>query len=140
MKKSPARTTTKTKTWTDPIPTKLDPTDFAWLELLCTRSELKRAQVIRRSLRLLAKEVAARPDWNWQHDTAKPLPPLTPEQQRELDGVAEPANAFEETNARARAAAERERQEKLAAAEAEAKRLEEAAAKAQAEARRLRGH
>lgn len=87
---------------TDPIPTKLHENDAAWLDLICRRSGLKRAEVIRRAVRVLALEVQERPKWNWVQETAKEMPVLTEEQKAEIGEA--PAKDFNEANARARAA------------------------------------
>jgi hypothetical protein len=93
---------------TDPIPTKLHENDAAWLDLICSRTGMKRAEVIRRAIRVLAQEVQQRPKWNWVQETAKEMPPLDSQQKLEL-GNEPPAN-FDEANARAKAKAAEDRQ------------------------------
>lgn len=93
---------------TDPIPTKLDDNDGAWLTLLCKRTGLKKSEVIRRSVRVLAQAAAERPKWNWVSETSQPMPPLTAEQQAEM-GDQGPKD-FDDANARAKEKAEADRQ------------------------------
>lgn len=127
--------------WSDPIPTKLEPTDFDWLELLCKRSGLKRSNIIRRALRILAAEAKKRPEWNWVQETAEPLPPLPKELKAEVDGGGATTPSFSAMNAKAHAAAEAQRKEirlkndrERQALLAKAKRLEAEAARAEAAA------
>lgn len=130
MKKKP----TSSKIPDNPLPTKFDPTDRAWLELLRNETGLNRSMIIRRAVRLLAAEVKARPDWNWVQDTANPMSPPP----KSLTRAAKGDESFSETNARARATAEAERRAKLAEAEAEATRLAEEARAAEQKVAALR--
>jgi hypothetical protein len=85
---------------TDPIPTKLDDTDGAWLELLAKRTGLKKSEIIRRAVRTLATAVAENPKLNWIGDTSRAMPPLSAEQQAEIDDHG--PKTFEDANARAK--------------------------------------
>lgn len=71
----------------DPVPTKFFENDLQWADLVCKRSGLGRAEVIRRSVRLLAAAVKANPTWNWVKETAEELPPLSPAELAELNGT-----------------------------------------------------
>lgn len=108
----------------DPIPTKFFNNDLAWLDLTVARSGLGRADVIRRSVRLLAAAVKANPNWNWVKETSQQLPALTEEEKAEIEpgtkislpGMAQPMEgmprgagnppAFDKANARAKAEAD----------------------------------
>lgn len=107
---------------TDPIPTKFFSNDLDWVDLICMRSGLGRAEVIRRSVRVLAAAVKGNPGWNWVAETSKPLPALTEAERAEmnpqpagiklpgLDATVKIPNAgtveFDRANAKAKAAAE----------------------------------
>lgn len=73
----------------DPVPTKFFRNDLDWLDLVARRSGLGRAEVVRRSVRLLAAAVEANPKWNWVKETADELPPLTEQQRADLGGAAQ---------------------------------------------------
>lgn len=108
----------------DPVPTKFFKNDLDWLDLVVRRSGLGRAEVIRRSVRLLAAAVKANPTWNWVKETADELPPLSTEERAEIGDKAKPEGftlpglagrvhvpavnkaSFEDTNAVAKAKAD----------------------------------
>ncbi len=91
---------------TDPIPTKLDESDAAWLDLLCKRTGLKRSEVIRRAVRTLARVANGDPKWNWVEETAAPMPPLPAHLSSELGRM---PKTFSDTNDRAKNQAAEER-------------------------------
>jgi hypothetical protein len=68
----------------DPIPQKFHANDLDWLDLTAKRSGLNRAEVIRRSVRLLVASAKSNPDWNWVRETSQELPPLGPMERAEL--------------------------------------------------------
>lgn len=107
----------------DAIPTKHFKNDLDWLDLLCRRTGLGRAEGTRRAVRILAAAVKANPDWNWVKETADELPPLSPAELAELNreegstGIVLPGltkrvqvgaggEGFDDANAKAKAAAE----------------------------------
>ena len=60
---------------TDPISTKYEELDLAWVDVLAARTGLKnRSEIIRRAVRVLALAAKRRPDWNWIEETANPIP------------------------------------------------------------------
>ncbi len=73
-----------TEIWTASVPTKYVPADLDWVDLLSVRTGLSRAEIIRRSVRLLAGEAAKNPKWNWVEQTARPMAPLPPELKAEI--------------------------------------------------------
>lgn len=95
---------------TNPIPTKFDDNDGAWLDLLCKQTGLKRSEVIRRAVRLLGQEVKKSPRWNWVAETAGELPALDAQQLALIaQDEGKPPKDFDEANARAKGAAEESR-------------------------------
>lgn len=78
---------------------------MAWIDVLCKRTGLKRAEAIRRSVRYLASEASKNPNWNWVAATADQMPPLPASLRAELDDAAD----FAEANTKAKLKADADR-------------------------------